>query len=330
LWKNALFSSVRILQIATNLAEPPMQPVTDKEFKALITLLDDNDREVYSHVSDKLMSLGIEGIPMLESAWESSDNQLIQTRLEELINKIQFSNIKDRLIRWIERGGQDLLEGALLIAKFQYPDLDEFKLTQKVESISKAVWIELNPALSALEEAHVINHVFYQLHGFFGQQNASLDAELGYINKLLETKKGNSISLSMLYLIIAEKNDLSIYGVNLPYHFIMAYTRKPLTEEELRQNDQEKNVLFYINPLNKGIAFSRGEITHYLEQMKLKAQAKFYSPCSNLEILKTLVYNQLSCYDHSGHTEKAQQLKELFDLFHPEADDEQEEGEEEL
>jgi regulator of sirC expression with transglutaminase-like and TPR domain len=306
-----------------------MQQVSEKEFKALITLLDDNDNEVYSHVSDKLFSLGVEGIPLLESAWETSENQLIQTRLEDLINKIQFSNVKDRLIKWIDKGGEDLLEGALLVAKFQYPDLDEFKITQKVETISKNVWIELNPALSPLEEAHVINHVFFQLHGFFGHQTAQLDADLGYLNNLLDSKKGNSLSLSILYLILAQKNDLPIYGVNLPYHFIMAYSRKHLTDEELAANDQEKSVMFYINPLNKGIAFSRSEITHYLEQMKVKTHPKFFSPCNNLAIIKTLIYNQLSCYDQTGHTDKAHQLKELFDLFVSDEDENTLESEEE-
>lgn len=292
-----------------------MQPVSENEFRALITLLDDNDTEVFTHVSDKLISLGVEGIPLLESAWETSENQVIQSRLENLINHIQFSNVKDRLIKWIAKDGEDLLEGALLVAKFQYPELDEFKITQKIDNISKNVWIELNPALTQSEEVHVLNHVFYQLHGFFGQQTPTLDADLGYINNLLDTKKGNSISLSILYLILAQKNDLPIYGVNLPYHFIMTYCRKHLTKEELSSNNQEKNVQFYINPLSKGIIFSRIEITNYIEQMKLVSHPKFYSPCNNLEIIKTLIYNQLSCYDQNGNTHKAHQLKELFDLF---------------
>lgn len=293
-----------------------MQQVTDKEFRALITLLDDNDKEIFSHVSDKLFSLGVEGIPMLESAWETTDNQLVQSRLESLINKIQFSNIKDRLAKWIDKGGIDLLEGALLVAKFQYPELDENKVVQKIDAISKNIWIELNPALSALEEAHVVNHVFYQLYGFFGQATQQLDVDLGYINNLLDTKKGNSLSLSILYLILVQKNDLPIYGVNLPFHFIMAYCNKHLSPQELNNNDEEKSVMFYINPLNKGIAFSRSEITHYLSQMKLKSHSIFYSPCNHLEIIRTLIYNQLSCYDQNGNTDKALQLKELFELFH--------------
>ncbi len=302
-----------------------MQQVSDNEFRALITLLDDNDTEVYTHVSEKLLSLGVEGIPLLESAWETSENQVIQTRLESLIGNIQFSNVKDRLIKWIATNGEDLLEGALLVAKFQYPELDEFKITQKVDSISKNIWIELNPALTQTEEVHVINHVFFQLHGFFGQQTPTLDPDLGYLNTLLDTKKGNSISLSILYLILAQKNDLPIYGVNLPFHFIMTYCRKFLSKEELKSNNQEKNVQFYINPLSKGIAFSRIEITNYIEQMKLTSHSKFYSPCSNVEIIKTLIYNQLSCYDQNGNADKAQQLKELFDLFLTEDDEDNDE-----
>jgi hypothetical protein len=138
-----------------------MQEVSENEFKALITLLDDNDNEVYSHVSNKLFSLGVEGIPLLESAWETSENQLIQKRLEDLINKIQFSNVKDRLIKWIAKGSEDLLEGALIISKFQYPELDEFKVTQKIDSISKTIWIELNPAIcirrSSCNESYLVS-----------------------------------------------------------------------------------------------------------------------------------------------------------------------------
>lgn len=304
-----------------------MANLSDTEFKALITLLDDNDSEVYSHVSDKLFSLGVEGIPLLESAWETSENQVIQHRLEDLINKIQFSNLKDRLTKWIDKGGEDLLDGALLVAKFQYPELDEFKITQKIDTISKNIWIELNPALSPLEEVHVVNHVFFQLHGFFGEPTQQLDPDLGYLNNVLDSKKGNSLSLSILYLILAQKNDLPVYGVNLPYHFIMAYSRKHLDREELDANDQEKSVMFYINPLNKGIAFSRAEITHYLEQMKVKTHPKFFSPCNNLEIIRTLIYNQLSCYDQNGNADKAHQLKELFDLFHQEGEEDDEEAE---
>ena len=65
-------------------------------------------------------------------------------------------------------------------------------------------------SLSALEEAHVMNHILFQMHGFFGHQSQQLDPDLGYISNLLDSKKGNSLSLGILYLILAQKNELPI------------------------------------------------------------------------------------------------------------------------
>jgi regulator of sirC expression with transglutaminase-like and TPR domain len=292
-----------------------MPELNNKELKALISLLDDEDEEVLDHVSKKLYALGKDGIPILASAYENTDNSIVQTRLEELIQNIQFDNVKDRFSYWIQSKEQDLLEAALIIAHIQYPNIDESAIQQKINSLAKAVWIELNAALSPLEELQVINQVFFQLHGYLGVQTPTPDFDLGYINKVFDTKKGNSLSLGIIFLIIAQKNDMPIYGINLPYHFIMAYCKKHLNNDILDRNLNDKDVMFYINPLNKGIAFSRIEITNYLEQMKIEAKQKYYAPCNHKEIIKSLIYNQMSCYDKNNDKLKSQQLKQLFDIL---------------
>ncbi len=283
------------------------------EFKALVSLLDDDDNEVFTHVSNKLVSFGKEGLSLLESAWEAEENIVIQEKLESLIKKIQYDNIKDRLKQWLESDEQDLLEAALIVNTIEYPEIDELAIIDKINSIAKSVWIELNAALSPLEELQVMNQVFYQLHGFFSNNDKNTFKQipdLGNLNKILETKNGNSISLGILFLIIAQKNDLPIYGVNLPYHFIMCYARKHLSKEILDENTDEKQVMFYINPINKGIAFSRMEITNYLKQIKLTSKKNYYSPCNNKAIIKALIFNQIAYYDKES--DKAKFLKELF------------------
>lgn len=292
-----------------------MAEINLSEFKALISLLDDEDNEVATHVTDKLISLGNDGLSLLEFAYETAENEIIQERLEILIQKIQTDNIKDRIQQWLDSERKDLLDGALIINQIEYPDIEEAAVQQKINAIAKSVWIELNSALSPLQELQVINQVFYQLHGFFSNTgNVQKDIiDLGCLSKVLETKKGNSLSLGILFLLIAQKNDLPIYGINLPYHFILAYSKKYLTEEILEENIDEKTVMFYINPLNKGVAFSRIEITNYLKQMKINAKQNYYSPCNNKAIIKALIYNQLSCYEKDSF--KAILLKELFDMF---------------
>jgi Zn-finger nucleic acid-binding protein len=289
--------------------------LTEGEFKALISLLDDSDREVYEHVTEKLIEMGVSGIPMLENAWEFSENELVQSRLEELIGKIQFENIVDRLQKWIDNGCENLLEAALLVAKFQYPELDEQRFHLKLEKIFHSVWIHLSANMSPLEEVNVINRILFKEFEFKGNKEPQPDADLSYINTVLDNRKGNSIGIGILYLIIAERLDLCIYGVNLPYHFILCATSRLMSTEELLQSDQERAVLFYMNPLLEGVPFSRIEITRYLEQSRITSHKKYYSPCQNSEIIKTLIYNQLSCYDQNGDMEKGRKMKVLFDLF---------------
>ncbi|MFO8022128.1 MAG: hypothetical protein R6U65_06655, partial [Perlabentimonas sp.] len=95
-----------------------------KEFTSLIALLEDPDQEVFNAISSKLVNEGLPLIPLLEKAWETSGNELLQSRIEELLHRIQFENTKKSLTSWVQSGSNDLLEGAVSLAKYQYPDIE--------------------------------------------------------------------------------------------------------------------------------------------------------------------------------------------------------------
>ena len=90
-----------------------------KELKAMIALLDDPDREVVNMISDTLLKRGIEAVPELERAWESTLDEKLQERLETIIQKIQFTTSRESLLRWINTGAEYILEGAYFLAQFQ-------------------------------------------------------------------------------------------------------------------------------------------------------------------------------------------------------------------
>lgn len=292
-----------------------MDQIDDKAFSALISLLDDNDREVLEHVSKKLLALGPAGIPRLEAAWEVADNQVVQLRLEELIGQIQFDNLVARLRRWKESGCEDLQEAAVLISRFHYPDLDEVKLNAQIDRLVQSVWINMSAHLSPAEEVHVINKVFFGDMGFKGSREPKPEVDLGYLNVILDTRQGNSIGIGILYMIVAQALDISIYGVNLPYHFIMCYSKRLLEAEELEQQSASQEVMFYINPLLEGTPFGKAEITRYLEQSQIAPQPIYYSPCSHRLIILSLIYNQMSCYEQAGEVDKAERLQVLLDIL---------------
>ena len=81
--------------------------MTKSEVSALISLLDDPDEGVFNHIKDKLMAMGNEVIPMLENAWETSFDSLLQNRVENLIHTIQFDAIKTNLKSWRKSGKEN-------------------------------------------------------------------------------------------------------------------------------------------------------------------------------------------------------------------------------
>jgi hypothetical protein len=233
--------------------------IQQKELSALITLLDDPDKEVYRHVTDKLISFGTSIIPSLEDAWEKTFDPGLHNRLEELIHVIQFETLLKDAHHWAQDNSDDLLRGALLVSKFQYPDIDVSTVTSKIDKLSKEIWLEMNYDLTPLEQANVFNHVLYTLSGFSGNTTNIHDPHNAYLNIVLDTRKGNAISLSILYLILAEKIQMPVYGINLPQHFVLSY-HKDLIDRSESDQKIKGSILFYINPFNKGIIFSRDDI----------------------------------------------------------------------
>ena len=291
-------------------------PMNAKEIDALINLIDDPDEEIYAQVREKIVSYGEEIIPHLENIWELNSFGLeFQQRIEDIIHIIQFDAVYTSLEQWTKDGGKDLFEGALLIARYQYPDLDELEAKENLMKIRQDIWLELNDDLTALEKIKVFNHVIYDIHGYRGNRKNYHAAQNSYINTVLESKKGNPLSLSILFIVIAESLGVPIYGVNLPNHFLLAYIDEfnimKYLEGRKDDNSDDPEVLFYVNAFSKGTIVHKSEITTYLDQINLEYQADYFLPCSNVDIIKRILNNLVHSYDRLGYPEKVKELKQL-------------------
>lgn len=280
-----------------------------KEISALVKLLDDPDQEIYQHVEERLLEYGNEVIHYLENAWENSLDTLLQERIENIVHKIQFTNVKEDLNLWYQSGAFDLLQGALVINRYQYPDLDDEKIKLQIEEIKREIWLGLQYEMSSIEKIKLINHIFYNIYGFSGNTKNHHDPQNSYINQVLESKKGNQISLAIIYSTLAQKLDIPVYGVNLPQHFILGYI------DESKREEHEFGVLFYINAFNKGAIFGKHDVDQFLRQLNLDPLPGYYAPCSNVEIIRRVIRNLISAYENLGSKEKVQELQELQDIL---------------
>lgn len=282
------------------------------EINALIRLLDDEDPEVFENVSNRIISYGTEVIPELENAWSDSANLELHDRIEELIHIIQFKELKDEFELWLKDDLATLLDGALLVARYQFPELDSEVVYQKIDKSRQKIWLELNQGYTPLENINIFNQVFYSILGFEGTKNEDLDIPDFCLNHVVDSKKGNAISIGILYIILAQQLELPVYGVNLYRHFVLAYQKNFVFDYDL---DNARETIFYMNPINKGVPFQRREIKEYLKSMKIEEKESFFNPASNKDIIRELLYYMKFFLVTKNKERKAEELTELIEMF---------------
>jgi len=286
---------------------------SNNELSALISMLDEPSSAIFDQIKNKILFYGIDAVPRLEDAWDNSFDNDIQSRIEEIIHTIQLDNLKSELKNWIQNDHFDLFKGFYLASKYQYPDLNKKELIGKIEKVEKDIWLELNDNLTALEKIKVINHILFDIHRYSGNKT-NIDAPQNlFINNLLETKKGNHLSIGILYIILTQKLGIPVFGVNLPQHFILAYVSEIFEERVSSANENE--VLFYINPFNKGAVFTQREIELFVKHLKLKPSTKYYEPCDNITIIKRLFENIIYSYKKLGYLDKVEELRNIVEVF---------------
>lgn len=272
--------------------------LNERELKALVSLLDDQDDQIVNQIIDKIRSLGKEIIPFLENEWETNFNPSVQRRIEELIHDLQYELLKDRIKDWYDSKDQDLLTGLWLVATYQYPDLELEKIKQELEQIYYDAWLEFKPDLYPYDQIKILNSVLFNKLKFGANTKNFHSPGNSMINIVLETHKGNPITLCIIYLLVAQKLKMPVYGVNLPNLFIVTYK-------------EEKNQ-FYINAFNKGLIFTKQDIENYIHELRLTPQDSFFEPCSNLEIIRRVFRNLIMSFDKMGEHAKAEEVKELL------------------
>lgn len=272
----------------------------NNKIKALISLLDDEDREIISHVEKEIISFGGEIIPFLENEWENNFNPVVQKRIEDLIHQLHFELLKTRLLRWKEEGGRDLLEGMWIIATFQYPDLLFSKLKNDIEQIYYETWLDLQNDLLPFDQVKAINNVLFNKLKFGANTKNFHSPGNSMLNIVLESRKGNPISLCVIYMLVAQKLRVPVYGVNLPNLFILTY-----------KTDQSQ---FYINAFNKGLIFSKADIDNYISHLNLAPLDIFFEPCTHVDIIKRVLRNLVVSFEKLGDSDKVEEIKDLLRL----------------
>ncbi|TWW00996.1 transglutaminase-like domain-containing protein [Chitinophaga pinensis] len=290
-----------------------------KEINALFHLLDDPDQEVYDTVANKILLFGKEIIPNLENLWENTVDESIQERIEQLIHRVHYSDLQVALQQWSKAETPDLLQGAILVARYQFPDMQPGQVVAEIERIKRNIWLELNNYLTPLEQINVLNSMIYNYFGLKGEEVAYVRKNQFFINQVIESRKGNPLTNGIVYQSLCAMLDLPVYAVNIPRQFILGYFDTFYDFTEVPRPDDTR-ILFFIDPI-QGQIYSHQDVEGYLKRMSIPATPYYFQPQSNKRVIQFLLEELIKCFQDDKDGFRRDELKTLIKLL----DDKQQE-----
>jgi regulator of sirC expression with transglutaminase-like and TPR domain len=147
----------------------------------------------------------------------------------------------------------DLGRAALEIARDDYPDLDVSGYLRRIDQLAAHVGERLGNEKTVYHSIAALNSVIFQERGFRGNRDNYYDPKNSFLNEVIERRMGIPISLSVLYMEVAQRIGLPLQGVSFPGHFLVKYC-----------DDREKIV---IDPFNAGEIKSKESLGKLLENL---------------------------------------------------------------
>ena len=123
--------------------------------------------------------------------------------------------------------GTSLAQAALVLARIEYPRLDPTPYLTKLDAMGDAVRQRIERHVAATGDRSVmscvtaLNAYLFEEQKFIGNREKYEDPRNSCLNEVLERRTGIPITLSLLYMEVAQRAGLHVDGVNFPGHFLV-------------------------------------------------------------------------------------------------------------
>ena len=285
----------------------------EAEINALFKLIDDPDEEVFNTIADRLLNYGTPIIPDLEHLWENTLDEATLERIEIMIYKLRLQDLKEAFLAWKSKPDPSLFEGALLVTKFQYPEMAIDNLRHQMEKMRRNIWLELNNYLTPLEQANVIRNILFNYYQIKGVEVNHEKPEEFLISAPLQSKKGNAIANTLLYAELCQQLEIQAQFINIPKQCIIAFYASDWDPEEIVSNPQEF-IQFYVEGTT-GNAFSQKDLDQYMIRSNIEPKNSYYKPLSNVKIIKKHLLEFAKCFQSPTLQYKQKDLTDLAQLL---------------
>ncbi|MSU45813.1 MAG: hypothetical protein EXS42_01460 [Lacunisphaera sp.] len=273
---------------------------TAAQRKALEGLLDDSSPAVRQALLAHFAQHGRESVELLRH-FASQPNHVLALHASWYLRELNFSDPVTEFRGFIRSLNYELEPGALLLSRTANPGLDIGACCAQLETMAARCRQLIAEPVTAREKCRVLNRVLFHEYGLRGNADHYTDPLNSYLDQVLARRKGIPISLSIVYLIVAERVGLNLEAVGLPGHFLVGC--------------YEEKVPFFIDPFNNGIFLTAGEVFILLRQRSVNASLADLAPTPVREVLCRCCRNLVNHCTAANNPEHARLFAEFVAEF---------------
>lgn len=292
-------------------AQPP-------QIGAILSLLDDPDPVVQSTIRARLLELGDLAAPSLRAVLQGDDD-VARTAARSTLREIGLRKFRAEMRELMALAGDDgdidLERGAMAVALVGYPELRPAEYRRQLDTMAAVLDTRLRGCDNGYMVVREINYYLFDQLGFQGcrqDRESYFDPENSFINRVIERRVGIPITLSVVYLLVARRLNLPLYGVGFPARYLAKY--RSATEE------------FFIDPFNAGAIVNYSECRRFLREINVEFRPEFMEPASNRKTVGRMMRNLVDIH-RENEPEIAATLQEMITELTGEEGEEPESGE---
>jgi len=271
----------------------------DAQRRALISLLADDDSSVYQAVRQKLLSHGPEVAEWVKPE-TLSDNPVLRRRALEIQDYFGKQLADEQFLRFCQSQSEefDIEQGALLLARTQFPRINPLGYTALMDDFASELRERLDLNGPAEYILHVVNDYLFDELKFTGNEKDYYDPENSYLNRVLDRRTGNPISICLIYLLITKRLRLPMAGIGLPGHFLCRY--------------QNSRYEIYVDAFNKGKSLTRADCIKYLMKIRHRLDETYLAPVTPRRILLRMCANLHQIYTQTKAAAETERLQKYL------------------
>ncbi len=268
--------------------------------ETFLRLLDDPSGPVRKALLAHFQSLGAPAAKFLREVADGSHRTLVP-HARWYLEELKFDDPVAEFRGFIRSLNYELESGALLLSRTVNPGLDVGACYTALDAMAHRCRELISEPATPREKCRIINRVLFHEWSFRGNTEHYTDPLNSFLDRVIARRKGLPISLSILYLLVANRLGLDLEPVGLPGHFVVGC----FLEE----------TPFFIDPFDQGLFRDPDELFELLRTNQIELQVADLAPTPVREVLCRCCRNLVNHYHASGEAERARLFASFVEEF---------------